>query len=423
MNCQDNSRLKVPLPEVCKTTDIGCVPITDGKPECPPEADQLPFAYDINSKTLWIFSCESREWTPFTKSSLAELDEVSLDNIKNICSLVNVPVFYNLGYGTTEGSMPLGEFAKKIVECGGGAPTPTPSVDSKTVVAPGENVTVTSATVGDTTTYTVNAVIPTPSVDKNDITVVEAGSNVSVTSSKVGDTTTYTVSATGGGGGTTGSVIATGNFNIDTAGSSVRLQDISPGPHGIFTAVYDVQRGAIVYGNGELYNPHQGQINQVKFTNPFSTESLYLINYRLLLKQFDLQELVTSSYHPRIDIYAFFSDEPQADPTRFGINTERGFELNIPESAVVGITYSLPKNSLYSSNTDTIVVNTGNARIMGRIGANETKTLYFNRFIVLRSATIPIVFVCNSFVSADLYIYPDTTNIPVTVTNWEVDPL
>lgn len=117
MNCQDNSRLKVPLPELCKTTDIGCVPMTSGKPDCPPEADQLPLAYDKNSQTLWLFDCESRQWMPFSKFTLAELQEVSLDNIRNICELLKIPVYYNPGGGTVQGSMPLAEFGKELLKC------------------------------------------------------------------------------------------------------------------------------------------------------------------------------------------------------------------------------------------------------------------------------------------------------------------
>ena len=229
MNCQDNSRLKVPLPELCKTTDIGCVPITSGKPDCPPEADQLPLAYDPNSETLWIFSCESRQWTPLTKFSLAELEEVSLDNFKTICDLLKVPVFYNPGHGTIQGHMSLGDFAAELVKCA----NLTPTSDSKTVVAPGTNVDVQSTVDGDTTTYTVSATVPPSTdtitrleagnnveitsrtegstttykinatspeiVDQNDITVLEAGDNVTLTSVTLGNTTTYKVSSTGGG--------------------------------------------------------------------------------------------------------------------------------------------------------------------------------------------------------------------------------
>lgn len=117
MNCQDNSRLKVPLPELCKTTDIGCVPATSGKPDCPPEADQLPLAYDKDSQTLWLFDCETREWIGQTKFQLAELQEVSLDNIRNICSLLKIPVYYNPGGGTVQGSMPLADFGKELLKC------------------------------------------------------------------------------------------------------------------------------------------------------------------------------------------------------------------------------------------------------------------------------------------------------------------
>jgi hypothetical protein len=59
-----------------------------------------------------------------------------------------------------------------------------------TVVEAGDNVEVTSDTVNNITTYTVNALE----------TIVVAGANVTVVPVTVGNTTTYTVSATGGGG-------------------------------------------------------------------------------------------------------------------------------------------------------------------------------------------------------------------------------
>lgn len=91
----------------------------------------------------------------------------------------------------------------ELVQEGGGGTSET------VVVAPGENVTVTKNTVGDTTTYTVNA------TDKDSKTVVQAGENITVTSSTDGDTTTYVVSGQQGGtnvevrGGTNTTVAAT----------------------------------------------------------------------------------------------------------------------------------------------------------------------------------------------------------------------
>lgn len=118
MNCQDNSRLKVPLPEVCQTTDIGCVPLTSGKPRCAPEPDQLPLAYDPGDGTLWVFQCDTRQWISLGGSfSLSDLDEVNLDNITNICNILKIPVFYNPGVGTIQGSVSLAEFSEQLLKC------------------------------------------------------------------------------------------------------------------------------------------------------------------------------------------------------------------------------------------------------------------------------------------------------------------
>lgn len=202
MNCQDNSRLKVPLPEACRTADIGCVPISNGKPKCPPEPDQLPLAYDPNSKTIWIFDCDSRDWNAYTRFSLSELGEVSLDNFRDVCNMLKVPVFYNPGTGTVEGHMTLADFGDKLKEC-----LNLPGTDSKTVVKAGDNVNVTSSTAGSTTTYVVSA---TGGGDEDSKTVIEAGDNITLTSSKSGATTTYKISSTGAGPGDSKTVLTEG---------------------------------------------------------------------------------------------------------------------------------------------------------------------------------------------------------------------
>lgn len=202
MNCQDNSRLKVPLPEACRTADIGCVPISNGKPKCPPEPDQLPLAYDPNSKTIWIFDCDSRDWNAYTRFSLSELGEVSLDNFRDVCNMLKVPVFYNPGTGTIEGHMTLADFGEKLKEC-----LNLPGTDSKSVVKAGSNVNVTSSTSGSTTTYVVSA---TGGGDEDSKTVIEAGDNITLTSSKSGATTTYKISSTGAGPGDSKTVLTEG---------------------------------------------------------------------------------------------------------------------------------------------------------------------------------------------------------------------
>lgn len=117
MQCQDNSKLRTPLEEVCLTTDIGCVPIVRGKPDCSPQPDELPLALDPDSTTLWLFSCRTRTWVPFKKFSLLELEELNLDDVENICNIVDVAIRYNAGNGVLQGVIPLGDLARRMLEC------------------------------------------------------------------------------------------------------------------------------------------------------------------------------------------------------------------------------------------------------------------------------------------------------------------
>lgn len=118
MQCQDNSKLRIPLPEVCDTPDIGCVPITFGKPDCAPQPDQIPFAFDPKTTTLWIYNCRTHEWLEFRKFRLCnDLIEVNVDNLANICELLQIPVFFNAGNGCQEGWITLQEFADHIKKC------------------------------------------------------------------------------------------------------------------------------------------------------------------------------------------------------------------------------------------------------------------------------------------------------------------
>ena len=117
MQCEDNSKLRTPLSEVCQTTDIGCVPITDGKPTCSPQPDELPFAFDPKTTTLWIFSCKNHEWINFTKFTMCQLDALNLDNITNICDILNIGVNYSGTGECKQGTITLAELVERIKEC------------------------------------------------------------------------------------------------------------------------------------------------------------------------------------------------------------------------------------------------------------------------------------------------------------------
>lgn len=117
MNCQDVAKLRTPLDAVCQTTDIGCVPIVNGKPTCKPQPDELPIAYDKTTSTLWLFSCDTREWVAHKKFTMDELQDLNLENLNNICSILRIGVFYNPGTGTIQGNVSLGEFAEQLLKC------------------------------------------------------------------------------------------------------------------------------------------------------------------------------------------------------------------------------------------------------------------------------------------------------------------
>lgn len=117
MNCNDNSYLKIPLPELCDRPDLGCIPETSGMPDWTPRDDQLPFAYDIENETLWMFVCETKKWESLRKFRICDLQELSLENINNICTILQIPVFFDPGNGCMEGSISLSELAEELIKC------------------------------------------------------------------------------------------------------------------------------------------------------------------------------------------------------------------------------------------------------------------------------------------------------------------
>lgn len=117
MQCEDNSKLRIPLSEVCKTTDIGCVPITSGKPTCTPQPDEIPIAFDPSTTTLWLFSCKTHDWVAFQKFKLDQLAKMNMDNIRNICEVLNIAVWYDSNSAHVQGTVTLGQLADEILNC------------------------------------------------------------------------------------------------------------------------------------------------------------------------------------------------------------------------------------------------------------------------------------------------------------------
>lgn len=117
MACEDTAKLRTPLKSVCQTPDIGCVPITNGKPTCKPQPDEIPVAFDPSTTTLWLFSCKTRDWVAFQKFSMCQLSSINLDNIQNICDILQIGVSYNPGTGCKQGTISLRELGEKILEC------------------------------------------------------------------------------------------------------------------------------------------------------------------------------------------------------------------------------------------------------------------------------------------------------------------
>lgn len=104
MRCEDNSKLRLPLNEVCRPTEIGYVPLTNGSPSKAPTPDQLPLAYDRATGILYFYTTE---WNAF---GLNALDEVNLSNMTNLDNVLRIPVAYATGTQTVEGYITLKEF-------------------------------------------------------------------------------------------------------------------------------------------------------------------------------------------------------------------------------------------------------------------------------------------------------------------------
>lgn len=106
MPCLDNSKLRIPLEEVCNGTEIGAVPSTSGSPAQAPTPDQLPLAYDSSTGILYFYTTE---WRPF---GLNALKEVNLSNVTNLENVLRIPVTYVSGTTQVEGYLTLKEFKK-----------------------------------------------------------------------------------------------------------------------------------------------------------------------------------------------------------------------------------------------------------------------------------------------------------------------
>lgn len=116
LKCKDTSLLQKPLEEVCTDIDISCVTPTSGEPSWTPNPDQLPLAFDEANETIWVYVCDEG-WSAYKKFSLCDLSEVSLTNINNVCSVLNIPAYYNDSDSCIQGSVTLQDLADYIAKC------------------------------------------------------------------------------------------------------------------------------------------------------------------------------------------------------------------------------------------------------------------------------------------------------------------
>lgn len=103
MRCEDNSKLRLPLNEVCRPTEIGSVPLTTGVPSEVPTPDQLPLAYDRATGILYFYT---NQWNAF---GLNALSEVNLANVTNLENVLRIPLSYDAGGQQVEGYITLKE--------------------------------------------------------------------------------------------------------------------------------------------------------------------------------------------------------------------------------------------------------------------------------------------------------------------------
>ena len=129
--------------------DIDCVPTTNGQPTYTPAPDQVPFAYDPTTGVLWIHVCPNM-WTPF-QTGLCRLTPANISSVANPCTSINIPITFDNAGVCNEGTLTLGNLAAEIGICLGIGNPP-----SQTIVIGGTDITVTSNTVNNVTTYSVN---------------------------------------------------------------------------------------------------------------------------------------------------------------------------------------------------------------------------------------------------------------------------
>lgn len=147
--CPDNQQPVLGQCPPGQAIDIDCVPQTNGQPNYTPAPDQVPFAYDSATGVLWIHVCPD-SWVPF-QTGLCALPSADITSVANPCTSVNIPVTFDNAGVCDQGTVTLGNLAAEIALCLGlGNPPPS------TIVLSGTDITVSSNTVNNTTTYTID---------------------------------------------------------------------------------------------------------------------------------------------------------------------------------------------------------------------------------------------------------------------------
>jgi len=100
--------------------DISCIPTsTTAPPEWQPEPDQLPFAVykDCDgSKKLYYHTCD-HDWLYVDLSSLCDLEPLEINNINDLCELLQIPLRLDANGCCNTGTLTLNEFVDQFLKC------------------------------------------------------------------------------------------------------------------------------------------------------------------------------------------------------------------------------------------------------------------------------------------------------------------
>lgn len=113
-----NIRVQKPLEAALQELNLGKVERVHAAPKWKPTQDQLPLAYDIDNKTLWIYT--DGAWVSLLYPSMSSLNPLDLENVdpKKVGNIIRLPVAYKLGNQIVEGYITLEDLKEKLNQIG-----------------------------------------------------------------------------------------------------------------------------------------------------------------------------------------------------------------------------------------------------------------------------------------------------------------